>query len=107
MKPVLFLFAAIIVTLFGYMTFQVNYETRDTKKRVAQLQRDIAFERETISVLRVEWAYLNRPERLRILSETYFTELRLMPIHAEIFADRSSVLTDDLTRVEPVSARGE
>lgn len=106
MKPFLYLCAAVIVTFFGYMTFQVNYETRDAKKRVVQLQRDIAFEREAISVLRVEWAYLNRPERLRILSETYFDELRLMPIHAEHFADRSSVLTADLTMPEPVSARG-
>jgi len=106
-KPFLYICAAVIVTFFGYMTFQVNYETRDAKKRVAQLQRDIAFERETISVLRVEWAYLNRPERLRVLSETYFDELRLMPIHAEIFADRGSVLTADLTAAEPVSARGE
>ncbi len=107
MKPFLYIFAAVIVTFFGYMTFQVNYETRDAKKRVAQLQRDIAFERETISVLRVEWAYLNRPERLRILSETYFNELRLMPIHAEHFADRSPILRADLTAAEPVSARGQ
>lgn len=105
MKPFLYLCAAGVVVLFGYLTFQVNYETRDAKKRVAQLQREIAFERETISVLNVEWAYLNRPERLRILSETYFMELRLMPIHAEHFADRTDVLTAELSMAEPVSAR--
>ena len=106
MKPFLYLCAAAVVVLFGYLTFQVNYETRDAKKRVAELQRDIAFERETISVLAVEWAYLNRPERLRILSETYFMELRLMPIHADHFADRTGVLTADLPIIEPVSMRG-
>jgi len=104
-KPFLYLLAAAVVVGFGYLTFVVNYETRDTRKRVVELQREIAFERETIGVLRVEWAYLNRPERLRILSETYFLELRLMPIHAEHFADRSEILTADLTSVSPVTAR--
>ncbi len=105
MKPFLYLCAAGVVVLFGYLTFQVNYETRDAKKNVVQLQREIALERETISVLRVEWAYLNRPERLRILSETYFMELRLMPLHAEHFANRIEVLTADLSDIEP--ARSE
>ena len=107
MKPVLYISAAMIVILFGYMTFQVNYETRDTRKRVVQLQREIASEREAISVLKVEWAYLNRPERLRVLSETYFSELRLMPLHAEHFADRSGVLSAVLGAVTPVVLRGE
>lgn len=106
MKLFLYASAAAIVVLFGAWTFKVNYETRDAKIRVAQLQREIADERESISVLRVEWAYLNRPERLRVLSETYFMELRLMPIHAEHFADHSDVLTADLTQVEPVVMRG-
>ncbi len=111
MKAFFYLCAAIAVVLCGYLTFEINYKTRDTQKRVAKLQREIAMERETISVLNVEWAYLNRPERLRILSETYFMELRLMPIHAEHFADRSDVLTADLTSdatgITPVSARGQ
>ena len=106
MKIFFYLCAAAVVVLFATWTYQVNYDTRAAKKRVAQLQREIAFERETISVLNVEWAYLNRPERLRLLAETYFVELRLMAIHSGNFADRTDVLTADLNMVAPVRQEG-
>ena len=38
-------------------------------------------------MLEGEWAYLNRPERLSILSERFFSFLELMPLSAENFAN--------------------
>ncbi len=91
MKTVLYLFSGMLVVLAASWTYKVNYQVQDAESRVAQLQRAIDRERSTIAVLDAEWAYLNRPERLRALSETYYSELRLMPIDAMHFANLQDV----------------
>ncbi len=90
----------------------MNYRTQDALERVSKLQIEIARENEAISVLRTEWAYLNRPERLRALAEAYFMELRLMPVHAEHFAEpwmvstvQPETLADEM--IEQIVLRGE
>ncbi|MEM1268156.1 MAG: cell division protein FtsL [Pseudomonadota bacterium] len=67
--------------------YRVNYETRDAERRVAELRRAIAEERAAIVVLRAEWAYLNRPDRLRDLAERHFDVLGLMPLDSEHFRE--------------------
>ena len=91
MKGFLYLCALGLVMLFATWAYQVNYRTKAEMDHVSQLQRDIAAERQALSVLRAEWAYLNRPERLRALVEMNFMELRLMPLHADHFAEIQDV----------------
>ena len=50
------------------------------------LQRQIGKERETLAILRAEWAYLNRPSRLRDLADLNFGTLGLMPLMPHHFA---------------------
>ena len=45
-------------------TYNVNYDTRAALDRISALRAGIAEERETLQVLRVEWAWLNAPDRL-------------------------------------------
>jgi len=80
-----------LVMAFASWAYRVNDRTLDAIGRVADLQRDIRNERETLAVLRAEWAYLNRPDRLLALSEEHFTELRLMPLHPDHFSDPMKV----------------
>ena len=47
--------------------YRVNYATQEAMGRLADLRQEIAAEREAIAVLNAEWAYLNRPDRLRAL----------------------------------------
>ena len=91
MKTVLYLFAGMLVVFAASWTYKVNYQVQDAEDRVASLQRAINRERSSIAVLGAEWAYLNRPERLRALSEAYYNELRLMPIDATHFASIKDV----------------
>ncbi len=91
MKTFLYLLAGVIVVFAASWTYNVNYKVQAAEDRVARLQRDINRERATIAVLGAEWAYLNRPERLRALSETYYNELRLMPINATDFVKLKDV----------------
>ncbi len=91
MKHFLYLLAGVVVVLAASWTYKVNYQVQEAEDRVAALQRQINRERGKIAVLGAEWAYLNRPERLRALAETYYAELRLMPIDASHFARISDV----------------
>lgn len=61
-------------------TYNVNYDTRLTLDRVGALHEKIARERERLQVLRVEWAYLNAPERLERLVAQHNESLKLVPI---------------------------
>lgn len=57
-------------TLFGIMVgllvliYQQKYETRRLEDRAAALSREISEQTRALAVLRAEWTYLTRPERL-------------------------------------------
>ena len=112
MKTFLYLCAGVAVVLAASWTYQVNYLVQEAESRVAHLTRSIDKEREAIAVLNAEWAYLNRPERLRALAETYYAELRLMPISADHFGIVGQVSfrpeNDEIgSAVRQIVARGE
>lgn len=91
MRTLLYISASAVLVVFAYWAYNVNYETQQAVARVETLRGDIATEREAISVLRAEWAYLNRPDRLRELAETHFVALGLMPMNAEHFGETKLV----------------
>ena len=71
--------------------YRVNYETRDVVRNLKSLKAQISSEEEKLIMLEGEWAYLNRPERLSWLSERFFSQLRLMPMSAENFAEIEAI----------------
>ena len=78
-----FLVALVIVT--AIWTYQITYRTTDALDRVADLRARIAAEREAVQVLTVEWAWLNRPERLNRLVAAHQDKLGLVPMQPETF----------------------
>lgn len=59
------------------LLFHISYEVQALDEELASLNREILFEQESIRVLRAEWAFLNRPSRLRELG-TQFSGLSPM-----------------------------
>lgn len=86
MRSLLYISSAMILVVLAFWAYRVNYETQAAEARVKALRYEIARERENIAVLRAEWAYLNRPDRLRELAELHFPDLKLMPLHSAQFA---------------------
>ncbi|MCA8868768.1 MAG: cell division protein FtsL [Rhodobacteraceae bacterium] len=82
---------ALAIIGLAYWAYNENYATQDAMRRVEELQQKIGQNREELSVLRAEWAYLNRPERLRELADLNFDSLRLMPLAPEHFGDVEQV----------------
>lgn len=85
MRGVLYLSAIALVAVCATWAYRVNYATQAALARVADLRAAIALEREALGVLRAEWAYLNRPDRLSALVELHREALELAPLTPEQF----------------------
>ena len=79
MRSVLFLLTTLIVMGLAFWAYRENYSTQSAITEMSDVQRQIGGLREDLIVLRAEWAYLNRPERLRELVNLNFDRLQLIP----------------------------
>ena len=61
----------VLAVVMGAGSIVVGTEVRDLEDRLAGIHRDIAREQEALHVLRAEWSYLNRPERLEALARRH------------------------------------
>lgn len=91
MRTLFYLFSSSLLILSAYWAYSVNYTTRAADRRVALLEAKITNEHDKIEVLRAEWAYLNRPERLARLAEANFEVLRLVPVRANHYDSVSNI----------------
>lgn len=83
-----FLYALSICAVIGlaFWAYREGYGTRATERDVALLEMKIGQRTQELSLLRAEWAYLNRPDRLHDLAEMNFESLGLMPLAPDHFA---------------------
>lgn len=78
MRPVLYLLSFIAVLGLAFWAYRENYATQTQLKQMASVQDEIASLRDEIAMQKAEWAYLNRPSRLRDLAAMNFDRLGLM-----------------------------
>ncbi len=55
----------------GALLFWTSQSVQREESRLASLNKSVANENQSIRVLRAEWDYLNRPDRLEILATEY------------------------------------
>lgn len=91
MKPVVYLACILAVMGLAFWAYRENYRTQSALSEMSNLQLEIAGLREDLGVLRAEWSYLNRPERLRELVELNFDKLQLVPIESDQFIDLKNI----------------
>lgn len=85
MRTLLYMATFMSVIGLAFWAYHENYKTQATLSEVEDLQRDIGAARERLAVLRAEWAYQNRPARLRDLAEINFERLGLLPLRPDQF----------------------
>ena len=87
MRTLLYVMPALAIVALAFWAYSENYRTQQSLSEVRDLQRQIGVAHETLAILKAEWAYLNRPERLRELAAMNFDRLQLMSLMPEHFAD--------------------
>lgn len=83
MRPVLYILSFLAVLGLAFWAYRENYATQHQLKQMAAVQDEIASLRDEIAMQKAEWAYLNRPDRLRDLAAINFDRLGLMPIQPQ------------------------
>ena len=77
------------ICIFGL--FQVKFKVQQLHREVAELQKQLDHEKNSIYVLKAEWAYLNKPERLQKLA-TKFLNLAEMKSAQIMIAKPDSII---------------
>ncbi|MEM9798430.1 MAG: hypothetical protein AAF919_18210 [Pseudomonadota bacterium] len=91
MRGLLYSLSIAVVVLLAFWAYGEGYETRATQRAVSDLRVQIGARHQELSMLRAEWAYLNRPDRLHELAEMNFERLGLMPLTPDHFAQADQV----------------
>ena len=88
----------------AFWAYQENIKTKSAIAHTEKLQKEIGIARARLSMLRAEWAYLNRPDRLTELVDLNFARLQLVPLRASNFSEINEInFLDDPDLPEVVS----
>ena len=64
--------AALVLTVaVSYGIYEIKYDVIELEQELGRLNQELIAEREAVKVLKAEWSYLNRPERLERLAARY------------------------------------
>ena len=85
MKGLLYILTALAVFGLAFWAYRENYATQEVLSETQSLQRQIGSAQARLAGLKAEWAYLNRPDRLRELAEINFDRLGLLPLRPDQF----------------------
>jgi cell division protein FtsL len=77
-----FLNIAAIAALVGsaVYAYSIKYQTSYRAEQIAKTNLEITAERDAIAVLRAEWAYMTRPERLQPIADKYLADLKPLQV---------------------------
>ncbi|WP_299611952.1 cell division protein FtsL [uncultured Tateyamaria sp.] len=85
MRTVLYILTTLGVIGLAFWAYRENYATQESLAETDRLHRDIRTAHSRLAVLKAEWAYLNRPDRLRDLADINFDSLGLLPFRPDQF----------------------
>lgn len=91
MRAVLYIMTSLAVVGLAFWAYRENYATQQALSEADKLHVNISAAHSRLAVLRAEWAYQNRPDRLRDLAEINFERLGLLPLYPEQFGQVDQV----------------
>lgn len=110
MKTLFYMLTGLAFVGLGFWAYQENYATQAQLKEVRTLNRAIGEAHARINTLNAEWAYLNRPDRLRDLANLNIDRLGLVPLMPESFGgidDVAMPLPDYIPLIDPTQVSSD
>ncbi len=71
MKRNTIIVGTLAIGLSIFALFQVKYKVYNLKRDLTEINNQLAADKDAVRVLKAEWAYLNKPERVAQLSNKY------------------------------------
>lgn len=102
MRGLFYVLAALGVMALAFWAYQENYKTQAAIADVRDLHGDIGAAHERLNILRAEWAYLNRPDRLADLADLNYDRLGLLPLMPDAFG-RVDQIIYPLPPIQPIT----
>lgn len=100
MRSLVFVVTALAVIGLAVWAYRENYRTQHVINETESLQGKIGAARSRLAVLRAEWAYQNRPSRLRDLAEINYDSLQLLPLRPDQFGKVDQVAFPPTKKVD-------
>ena len=69
----------VIMTAVAAVTYTIKHQAEEKLSEVKKIEAEIQLEKDTIDLLRADWALLTQPSRLQKLIADYQVELQLVP----------------------------
>ena len=91
MRMALYIWSALMVVGLAFWAYRENYATQHALRQLTRVQDQIATLRGDIAMQKAEWAYENRPSRLRELAVVNFDKLQLLPMEPWQLGDANQV----------------
>lgn len=98
MRAFLYILTSLAVIGLAFWAYRENYATQQALSETEKLRDGIRSAHSRLAVLRAEWAYQNRPNRLRDLAIINYDRLGLMELRPDQFGliDQVSYPAPDL-----------
>lgn len=61
----------VAVLILGFVIYSLEHRMRAGERAISRMQQDIADEREDIRLLKAEWGFLTRPQRIERLAREH------------------------------------
>ena len=93
----------VIMTAVAAVTYTIKHQAELKLEEVRKLEAEIKLERDTIDLLRADWALVTQPARLQKLIAAYQGELQLVPTESTQLTQASELpmLKADLPVFDP------
>ena len=72
--------SSVLAVALALSIYPIENQVRQLERRLADLDGDLLANRQAIQVLKAEWSYLNRPERLQALAARHVEAIALAPV---------------------------
>ena len=81
----------VLMTAMATVTYSIKHRAEDKLDEVRKIEAEIRLEKDTIDLLKADWALLTQPGRLEKLTKLYDAELKLVPTESTQLAQPSEL----------------